>query len=173
MSGGADGGGIVDGASVPGPQHPPAPTLWTDADATPGVVKEILFRAARRTSTRLVLVANQPLHVPPSPHIRMVQVARGFDVADHHILSVMQAGDLVITADIPLAAEAVGRGGYALNPRGEFYTRHNVGELLDLRNFMETMRGMGMATGGPAPYGPREQQAFANRLDRFLAGHRR
>ncbi|MBK8336851.1 MAG: YaiI/YqxD family protein [Sterolibacteriaceae bacterium] len=143
--------------------------IWVDADACPAVIKEILFRAAQRTRRPLVLVANQLLRVPASPWIRALQVPKGFDVADNHIVAHVAAGDLVITADIPLAAAVIERGANALNPRGEFYSRENVRELLDLRNFMDTLRATGVDTGGPAAFGQADRQAFANRLDRLLA----
>lgn len=143
--------------------------IWVDADACPAVIKDILYRAAQRTGLMLVLVANQPLRVPNSPHIRAIQVPKGFDVADHHIASRVQPGDLVITADIPLAAAVVDKGGYALNPRGELYSAENIRELLDMRNFMDTLRSSGIETGGPAAFSHADRQAFANRLDRFLA----
>ncbi len=145
--------------------------IWVDADACPAVIKDILYRAAQRTGLMLVLVANQPLRVPNSPHIRAIQVPKGFDVADHHIASRVQPGDLVITADIPLAAAVVDKGGYALNPRGELYSAENIRELLDMRNFMDTLRSSGIETGGPAAFSHADRQAFANRLDRFLATH--
>jgi len=143
--------------------------IWVDADACPAVIKDILYRAAVRTERMLTLVANQPLRVPPSPWIRSVQVPRGFDVADGHIVSVVVAGDLVITADIPLAALVVEKDALALNPRGELYSRENVRELLDLRNFMDTLRSTGVQTGGPPALSQSDRQAFANRLDRVLA----
>lgn len=143
--------------------------IWVDADACPAVIKEILYRAAQRTRRPLVLVANQLLRVPASPWIRALQVPKGFDVADNHIVAHVVAGDLVITADIPLAAAVIERGANALNPRGEFYSAGNIRELLDLRNFMDTLRATGVDTGGPAAFGQADRQAFANRLDRFLA----
>ncbi len=143
--------------------------IWVDADACPGVIKDILYRAAMRVERRLTLVANVGLSVPASPWIRTVQVSRGCDVADNHIAALIVPGDLVITADIPLAAIVVEKGAAALNPRGELYTRENVRELLDLRNFMDTLRASGVATGGPAPFSHADRQAFANQLDRFLA----
>lgn len=143
-------------------------TIWVDADACPGPVKQILFRAAERTQTPLVLVANQALSVPPSRWIRRVRVARGFDVADHHLVAQAAPGDLVVTADIPLAAAVVAKGAEALNPRGERYTHDNVQGLLDLRNFMETLRASGVQTGGPPAYGPADSQAFARELERWL-----
>ena len=142
--------------------------IWVDADACPVVIKEILFRAATRTQMETILVANAPLRIPNSPYIRMVQVPRGFDVADNHIVAALEPGDLVITADIPLAASVVERGAEALNPRGEMYNSDNVRELLDLRNFMATMRESGLVTGGDAAHNHGDRQAFANRLDQWL-----
>jgi len=142
--------------------------IWVDADACPGPVKEILYRAADRVKVHVVLVANRPLRTPPSPWIRSIQVGRGLDVADNHIASAMAPGDLVVTADIPLAAAVVERGGYALNPRGEFYSVDNVRELLDMRNFMEGLRASGVETGGPPAFSQADRQAFANQLDRFI-----
>lgn len=142
--------------------------IWVDADACPGVIKEILFRAAERASLQLTLVANRALQVPRSRWIRMVQVPAGFDVADHHIVAMVEAGDLVITADIPLAAAAVDKGAQALNPRGELYTRDNVQGLLDLRNFMDTLRSSGVETGGPRALNNSDRRAFANQLDRWI-----
>lgn len=143
--------------------------IWVDADACPKTVKEILFRAAERAAVQVTLVANQPMAVPPSRHVRTIQVSPGFDVADNEIVKRLAPGDLVITADIPLAAEVIARGGHALNPRGELYTTDNVRERLNLRDFMDTLRSSGIDTGGPAALGPRDRQAFANALDRWLA----
>ena len=143
-------------------------TIWVDADACPGVIKEILFRAAERTGTRVTLVANQPVRTPPSRLIDSLQVASGFDVADDEIVRRVEPGDLVITADIPLAAEVMEKGGHALNPRGELYTKDNIRVRLNMRDFMDTMRSSGVQTGGPPPLGQREKQAFANHLDRLL-----
>jgi hypothetical protein len=143
--------------------------IWVDADACPGVVKEILYRAAERAQVPLTLVANQCLRVPPSPWIRAVQVEKGFDVADRRIAAEVAPGDLVITADIPLAATVVEKDAHALNPRGELYGRENIRQLLDMRNFMDTLRASGVDTGGPPAFGQSDRQAFANRLDRFLA----
>jgi uncharacterized protein YaiI (UPF0178 family) len=142
--------------------------IWVDADACPGVIKDILFRAAKRTGTLLTLVANQPVHVPASPFIRTIQVGSGFDIADNEIVRRCEAGDLVVTADIPLAAEIIGKGGHALNPRGELYTTENIGARLNMRDFLDTMRASGVNTGGPAAISQRDRQAFANSLDRFL-----
>lgn len=147
--------------------------IWVDADACPVVVKEILFRAAQRTGRSLTLVANQMLRVPAAPNIRSVQVPGGFDVADDWIAERVAAGDLVVTADIPLAAAVVDKGAHALSPRGECYGRENIRELLDLRNFMDTLRSTGVETGGPAAFGQADRQRFANQLDRLLAGLRR
>ena len=142
--------------------------IWVDADACPGVIKEILFRASERTQRPLTLVANQYLRIPASPLIRMIQVPGGFDEADKYIAEHVQAGDLVITADIPLAAAIVAKGAHALSPRGELYGKENIRELLDLRNFMDTLRSTGVETGGPAAFSAGDRQAFANRLDRLL-----
>ncbi len=143
--------------------------IWVDADACPRVIKEILYRAADRTGIPLTLVANQPLQVPPSRNIRTVQVGAGFDVADNHIAGKVAAGDLVVTADIPLAAEVIEAGALALNPRGELYTTENIRQRLNMRDFMDTLRSSGVDTGGPSSLGQAERQAFANSLDRLLA----
>jgi uncharacterized protein YaiI (UPF0178 family) len=143
--------------------------IWVDADACPRVIKEILYRASDRVGLPLVLVANQPLQVPRSPNIRSVQVSAGFDVADNHIVQQAQAGDLVITADIPLAAEVIARGCIALNPRGDLYTEDNIRQRLSMRDFMDTLRSSGVDTGGPATLSQADRQAFANQLDRLLA----
>lgn len=142
--------------------------IWVDADACPGVIKEILFRAAERTRRPLTLVANQYLRIPASPLIRMIQVPGGLDEADKYIAAHVQAGDVVITADIPLAAAIVEMDAHALSPRGELYGKENIRELLDLRNFMDTLRSTGVETGGPAAFNAGDRQAFANRLDRLL-----
>ena len=143
--------------------------IWVDADACPKPVKEILFRAAARVRVQTTLVANQSLPVPKSPYIRALQVGSGFDVADNFIVRELEPGDLVITADIPLAAEVVAKGALALNPRGEAYTRENIRQRLQMRDFMEEMRSSGQVSGGPPPYGQTERQAFANALDRILS----
>jgi uncharacterized protein YaiI (UPF0178 family) len=143
--------------------------IWVDADACPKVIKEILFRAADRVSVPLTLVANQPLQVPGSRYIRTVQVAAGFDVADNYIAQQAEAGDLVITADIPLAAEVVARGCLALNPRGDLYSEDNIRERLNMRDFMDSLRSSGVDTGGPSSISQADRQAFANQLDRLLA----
>ena len=143
--------------------------IWVDADACPVVIKEIIFRAAERLQISTILVANQMLRTPPSRFIRAIQVASGFDVADAHIVEQLAAGDLVITADIPLASLVIGRGAVALNPRGELYTTTNIQEKLTMRNFMEELRGAGVETGGPAAFSQADRRAFANTLDRLLA----
>jgi uncharacterized protein YaiI (UPF0178 family) len=143
--------------------------IWVDADACPNVIKEILFRAAERLRIPLILVANKTLRTPPSRYISSVRVGAGFDVADNEIVLKMASGDLVITGDIPLAAEVIGQGGHALNPRGEFYSKENIEERLTMRNFMDELRGTGVNTGGPAALSQKDRQAFANQLDRFLA----
>jgi hypothetical protein len=143
--------------------------IWVDADACPKVIKDILFRAATRTATPLTLVANQTLHVPPSPLIRSVQVAAGFDVADNEIVKRVTAGDLVITSDLPLAAEVIEKGGQVLSHRGEWYSAANIRPLLNMRDFMDNLRASGIQTGGPPPMSQTERQAFAGHLDRFLA----
>jgi hypothetical protein len=146
--------------------------IWVDADACPAVIKEILFRAAQRTQINTTLVANKLLRVPPSAFIRAVQVPAGFDVADNHIVQQIQAGDLVITADIPLAAQVIECAAHALNPRGEFYTADNISQRLTMRNFMEELRGSGVDISGPASFSQRDQKAFSAQLDRFLAKRR-
>jgi uncharacterized protein YaiI (UPF0178 family) len=143
--------------------------IWVDADACPKAIKEILFRVAQRTSLLTTLVANQYLTIPPSPYIKMLQVKSGYDVADNEIVKCLIAGDLVITGDIPLAYEVIEKGGHALNPRGEFYSKETIKERLTMRDFMENLRSSGIQTGGPAPLNARDIQAFANQLDSFLA----
>lgn len=146
--------------------------IWVDADACPVVIRDILYRAAERTGIALTLVANKPLRLPVAPNVRFVQVPAGFDAADKRIVELMDAGDLVITADVPLAAAAIEKGGLALNPRGELYTGENVRERLSVRNFLDELRGSGVNTGGPAALSQRERQMFANQLDRLLAMRR-
>jgi len=146
--------------------------IWVDADACPLVVKEILYRAAERRQLSLTLVANKPLRTPRSKFVRAIQVARGFDVADDEIIGRIAAGDLVITADIPLAAEVINRGGHALNPRGEFYTPDNIRERLAMRDLLEKLRESGVQTGGPAALDQTDRKRFADALDRFLARQR-
>jgi uncharacterized protein YaiI (UPF0178 family) len=145
--------------------------IWVDADACPVVIKEILFKAAERTGVPVILVANQPVRIPPSRFIRFVQVASGFDVADNEIVKRTGPGDLVITADIPLAAEVIGKGGRALNPRGEMYTTENIKARLNMRDFMDTLRGSGIDTGGPPALNQADRKTFADNLDRLLAKH--
>lgn len=145
--------------------------IWVDADACPLVIKEILFRAAIRLQIQLTLVANQLLRVPPSRHIRALQVPAGFDVADQEIVRLLNPGDLVITADIPLAADVLKKGGYALNPRGDRYTDDNIAQYLATRQFMEQLRSSGIDTGGPPPFSQSDVHEFANKLDRHLQQH--
>ncbi len=142
--------------------------IWVDADACPKPIKDILFRAAERTAITTTLVANHALQPPPSRYIKFLQVKSGFDVADNEIVKRLSAGDLVITGDIPLAGEVLGKGGHAINPRGERYTPDNIKERLNMRDFMDMLRGSGIDTGGPSALNARDIQAFANQLDRFL-----
>lgn len=143
--------------------------IWVDADACPNVVKDILFRAAERTRVPVTLVANSWLRTPPSRYIRAVQVPGGLDVADSEIVRRCAPGDLVVTADIPLAALVLEKGALALNPRGELYTADTIAQRLSMRNFMDELRGAGVDTGGPAGFHARDRQAFGNALDRWLA----
>lgn len=143
--------------------------IWVDADACPKVVKEILYRAAERVKIALILVANQPLQVPGSRYIRTVQVGAGFDIADNYIVQQIEPGDLVITSDIPLASEVIPKGCLALSPRGDLFTEENIRQRLNMRDFMDTLRGSGIQTGGPAALNQSDRQAFANQLDRLLA----
>lgn len=143
--------------------------IWVDADACPKVIKEILFRAADRVGVPVTLVANQFIQVPGSRYIRSVQVPAGFDVADNYIVQQAEADDLVITADIPLAAEVVAKGCLGLNPRGDLYTEENIRQRLNMRDFMDTLRSSGVNTGGPPSLSQADRQAFANQLDRLLA----
>ena len=146
--------------------------IWVDADACPNVIKEVLYRAADRTATTVTFVANQFLRVPPSPYLRTLQVPAGFDVADNEIVRRCQPGDLVITADIPLAAEVMEKGAVALNPRGERYSEATIRERLTMRDFMDTMRASGVQTGGPPALNQRDRQAFANELDKWFQQQR-
>jgi len=146
--------------------------IWVDADACPQAIKEILFRAAERAQVVTTLVANTPLRTPPSSFVRTVRVAPGFDVADHWIVQRVQPGDLVVTADIPLAAEVIARRAHALDPRGELYSEDNVRERLAVRNLMQELRATGELIGGPAPFGHADRQRFANHLDRLLTQRR-
>ncbi len=143
--------------------------IWVDADACPKAVKEVLYRVANRTKIQTTLVANQFLQTPPSRYITSLQVKSGFDVADNEIVKRLKPDDLVITSDIPLAYEAIEKGGHAINPRGERYTRENIKDRLTMRDFMDTLRASGIDTGGPAALNSRDIQAFANQLDSFLA----
>lgn len=143
--------------------------IWVDADACPVVIKEILYRAAMRAQIQTILVANKLLRVPPSPFLSAIQVASGFDVADNRIVQELASGDLVITADIPLAAQVIDNDGHALNPRGEFYSKENIQERLTMRNFMEELRASGVETSGPSAFSSADRKAFAAQLDKFIA----
>lgn len=143
--------------------------IWVDADACPGVIKEIIFRAAERRQVHVTLVANKLIGVPRSPLIHSIRVSSGFDEADNYIAERVAEGDLVITADIPLAAMVIEKGGHALNPRGERYSTDTIRQKLTMRDLMDQLRGSGIQTGGPPPLGPRERKAFGDELDRFLA----
>ena len=145
--------------------------IWVDADACPVVIKDILFRAAERTGIQLTLVANQPVRIPPSRNIKFIQVASGFDVADNEIVKRLGDGDLVITGDIPLAAEVIENGGYALNPRGELYSVDNIRARLNMRDFMDTLRASGVDTGGPPALSQGDRKSFADHLDKLLTRH--
>ncbi len=145
--------------------------IWVDADACPGVIKDILFRAAERTGVELTLVANHSIPIPKSRHIKFLQVTSGFDVADNEIVKRLDTGDLVITADIPLAADVIDKGGYALNPRGELYTANNIRARLNMRDFMDTLRASGIDTGGPPALSQGDRKSFANHLDKILTRH--
>jgi uncharacterized protein YaiI (UPF0178 family) len=147
--------------------------IWVDADACPKVIKEILFRAAERVRVPLTLVANRSLRVPRSPYVKSLQVPAGFDVADKEIVDQIQPDDLVVTADIPLAAAVIEKGGHALDPRGELYTESNVRERLSVRDFMDDLRSTGVVTGGPSEFGQGDRKAFANALDRILSRWKR
>jgi len=144
-------------------------TIWVDADACPRPIKEILFRAAERTGVMLTLVANHAMVVPKRPNVRLVLVRGGFDVADNEIMDRVEQGDLVVTADIPLAADVIARGGDALNPRGEMYSADTIRSVLNMRDFMDTMRSSGVVTGGPPTLSQADKQAFANQLDGWLS----
>jgi len=145
--------------------------IWVDADACPTVIKEILFKAAERTGAQVTLVANQPVRIPRSRYIKFIQVSAGFDVADNEIVKRVKAGDLVITSDIPLAAEVIEKDGHALNPRGELYSADNIRARLNMRDFMDTLRSSGIHTGGPPTLSQSDRQAFANNLDTLLTKH--
>ncbi|VAW81300.1 Protein YaiI [hydrothermal vent metagenome] len=144
-------------------------TIWVDADACPVVIKEILFKAAKRTGVQLTLVANQPVRIPPFPTISFLRVGAGFDVADNEIVKRIEQGDYVITSDIPLASDVIDKGAQALSPRGELYTSDNIKQRLNMRDFMDTMRSSGIHTGGPPTLSKSDRQSFANCLDRYLA----
>lgn len=145
--------------------------IWVDADACPKVIKEILYRAVKRLQIPMTMVANKALYIPKSPLIQMLTVAAGADVADSEIVARVEAGDLVITADIPLAADVIQKNGHALNPRGTFYSEANVKQSLTIRNFMDDLRGSGVMTGGPGAFSNSDRMAFGNQLDRFLTQH--
>lgn len=145
--------------------------IWVDADACPAVIKDILFRAAERTGVQLTLVANHAVRIPPSRCIDLIQVASGFDVADNEIVKRLGVGDLVITGDIPLAAEVIEKGGHALNPRGELYSADTIRARLNMRDFMDTLRASGIDTGGSAALSQSDRKSFANHLDTFLTRH--
>lgn len=145
------------------------PRIWVDADACPVPIKEILFRAADRAQVHVTLVANQMLRTPPSRWVRAIQVAGGFDVADDAIVERAEAGDLVVTQDIPLAARVLDKGALAIDPRGVLFTTDSIAQQLSMRNFMEELRGAGVDTGGPTAFHPRDRQAFANQLDAWLS----
>lgn len=145
--------------------------ILVDADACPAVIKDMLFRAAKRTEIQVTLVANQYLRTPPSPFIKAIQVPAGFDVADARIVELVASGDLVITADIPLAAAVLERGAHALDPRGNWLTHENIRERLSMRDVMDQLRNAGVETGGPAPFSARDSKMFASQFDRFLARH--
>jgi uncharacterized protein len=148
------------------------PQIWVDADACPTAIKEVLFRAAEREQVHVTLVANQWLRTPPSRFVRAIQVPGGFDVADNEIVGRVAAGDLVVTQDIPLAANVIEKGALAIHPRGELYTPDTIAQRLSMRNFMDELRGSGVDTGGPAAFHARDKQAFANQLDRWLVKFR-
>ncbi len=147
--------------------------IWVDADACPVVIKDILFRSAKRTGVQLTLVANRPLQIPPSRFIKFIQVDSGFDVADNEIVRRLSFGDLVITGDIPLAAAVIEKGGYALNSRGELYTEDNIKARLTMRDFMESLRASGIETGGPPALSQNDRKSFADQLDKILTRHTR
>lgn len=145
--------------------------IWVDADACPNVIKEILYKASNRLQIEMILVANQYINTPKSKYIKFVKVGQGMDIADNYISNNLKYGDLVITADIPLASEVVNKKAFALNPRGTFYTKENIGEKLAMRNLMDELRGAGQVSGGPPAIGNKEKQTFANALDRFLTNN--
>ena len=147
-------------------------TIYVDADACPTVIKDILFRVSQRTQIPLILVANQAIPTPRIPSVRSIQVSAGFDVADNYIVAQVRARDLVITADIPLAADVIEKGGSALNPRGEMYTKSNIKARLNMRDFMDSMRNSGVHVGGgPPPLSQRDRMQFANALDKYITAN--
>lgn len=148
------------------------PQIWVDADACPTAIKDVLFRAAEREQVQVTLVANQWLRTPPSRFVRSIQVPGGFDVADNEIVERVSADDLVVTQDIPLAAAVIAKGALAVHPRGELYTPDTIAQRLSMRNFMDELRGAGVNTGGPSAFHPRDTQAFANQLDKWLVKFR-
>lgn len=147
--------------------------IWVDADACPVVIKNILFKAAERVEVQLTLVANQAMNIPPSRYIKSIQVASGFDVADNEIVKRVETGDLVVTSDIPLAAEVIEKGGHALTPRGELYSTESIGARLNMRDFMDTLRASGVDTGGPPALNQGDRKSFASQLDKFLTKYAR
>lgn len=146
--------------------------IWIDGDACPAEIKELLYRAAVRVKAPLTLVANQPMRIPKSEFISLLTVTSGTNVADKRIVELLQPGDLVVTGDVPLAAHVVEKGGIAIDPRGDVFTPENIGQRITMRNLMDELRGNDLVTGGPAPFGPKDKQAFANQLDRLLARRR-
>ena len=166
--------GEPDGAGdAPDPQLPAGPSIWVDADACPAVLRDVLFRAAERTGTRLTMVANKSLRTPPSRFIRSLRVARGFDAADDQIVAALSGGDLVVTGDVPLAAAALKRGARVLDMRGNWVDDNRIGDRLSMRDLLSELRDLGQVSGGPAPLSQADRQAFANRLDQFLTASRR
>ncbi len=147
--------------------------IWVDADACPAVIKDILYRAAERTGIETTLVANRAMNIPRLPQIKLIVVSAGFDVADNKIVELLEPGDLVVTADIPLAADVIDKGGIALNPRGELYSPDTIRAKLTMRDFMDTLRSAGIETGGPAAMSKSDRQEFANQLDRLIQKHKR
>jgi uncharacterized protein YaiI (UPF0178 family) len=145
--------------------------IWVDADACPNVIKDIISRAAQRAQIVAYFIANQLIRLPASPYLRAIQVEKGFDIADNYIAEHIQAADLAITADIPLAASVVAKGARAINPRGELYSEKNIREILNMRDLMATLRDSGVETGGPSPFNHADRQAFANQLDRLITQH--
>ena len=161
---------MIEAAAAPSKD---GPCIWVDADACPGLLRDVLFRAAERTRTRLTMVANKALRTPPSQFIRALQVARGFDVADDAIVAALAPGDLVVTNDIPLAAQAIARGARVLDMRGSWVDDNTIGDRLATRDLLSELRALGQASGGPTPLSQADRQAFANRLDQFLTAARR